>query len=512
MENETVELLHKIGIDEELEYDESIPILSNYLSAKVKQLSKHIWQLENDTYILTIDFNNKTYENITKPYEDIPSEGYIFDFHGNVIDEVKSKEIIKEDSSINVKPFIGFVPKTDYKFYWEFGNSELPNKNIILEGDSPYKTELIKNFIIELSNNDVPIVVIDAHHNFDDLEEYLPDKVSRSIKVPFKSRIKPDNRDEINSKILEKVGEKYQDLPDDIFDDVMRVASKKSFNTQFNSQDKHKDQINFNPFRRYLEYSDEGFVEESDASVARRFVMTCFNVFPEIKGGILKNLYMFTIKALGKHRNLNLKILKDELKYEKADNIIDILADLFEDDPFHNSGKFDWSYLNELSGKVKVIDISNYKKTTQKFVYDVILNDLWNYRITNGLWEFPFFVVLDDADNLDYSFNSIVYTILKDGSDYGWSIGLLINNLLDINSFNMLKSVEERIYFKPYPNSLEANYQSITLLEDNRKDWKDKLANLKDNQCVLTTHFLNNDEILLSPKPIVVDVRKYDKN
>jgi len=117
MENETIELLHKLGINEELEYDESIPILSNYLSSKVKQLSQHLWQFENDTYILTIDFSNKTYENITKPYEDMPSEGYIFDFHGNVIDEIKAKEFRNnEDPIINVRPFIGKVPGTDHNF------------------------------------------------------------------------------------------------------------------------------------------------------------------------------------------------------------------------------------------------------------------------------------------------------------------------------------------------------------------------------------------------------------
>ncbi len=513
MENETIELLHKLGINEELEYDESIPILSNYLSSKVKQLSQHLWQFENDTYILTIDFSNKTYENITKPYEDMPSEGYIFDFHGNVIDEIKAKEFRNnEDPIINVRPFIGTVPGTDHNFYWEFGNPQLDNKNIILEGDSPYKFELIKNFIIDLSNKNIPSVVIDANHNFDDLEELIPGKVSRSVKISAKSIEKPDNKDQINEKILKKVGEKYQDLPQEVYDNVMKVASKKSFNPNLNNDHKHKDKVNFNPFRRYLEYSEEGFVEESDSSVARRFVLTCFNIYPEIKSGVLKDLYIFTIKALAKHKNLNLKQLKNELKFEKADNIVDILNDLFEDDPFNNSGKFDWSYLNDLSGKVKIIDISSYKNSTQRFVYDVILNDLWNYRLMNGLWEFPFFIVLDDADNIDFSINSIMKTILDRGKEYGWSIAFLINGLLEENSFKMLNSIDDRIYFKSYANCIDSNYKSIKLLENSNKDWKNKLINLKEDESILTTHFIINDDVLLSPKPIVVKIPKAYKN
>ena len=68
----------------------------------------------------------------------------------------------------------------------------------------------------------------------------------------------------------------------------------------------------------------------------------------------------------------------------------------------------------------------------------------------NGLWEFPFFIVLDDADNIDFSINSIMKTILDRGKEYGWSIAFLINGLLEENSFKMLNSIDDRIYFKSY--------------------------------------------------------------
>ena len=61
---------------------------------------------------------------------------------------------------------------------------------------------MIKNFIIDLSNKNIPSVVIDANHNFDDLEELIPGKVSRSVKISAKSIEKPDNKDQINEKMV----------------------------------------------------------------------------------------------------------------------------------------------------------------------------------------------------------------------------------------------------------------------------------------------------------------------
>ena len=103
-------------------------------------------------------------------------------------------------------------------------------------------------------------------------------------------------------------------------------------------------------------------------------------------------------------------------------------------------------------------------------------------------------------------------TILDRGKEYGWSIAFLINGLLEENSFKMLNSIDDRIYFKSYANCIDSNYKSIKLLENSNKDWKNKLINLKEDESILTTHFIINDDVLLSPKPIVVKIPKAYKN
>ena len=135
MENETNQLLKSLHINEQLNYDESIPILENFSDSEVYELSPQIWHLENDTYILIIDFNSKTYKHLTKPYEDIESEGFIFNFHGEMIGEIsKNKSIKNSQEGYNIKLPVGKSILTNEEYYWKFANTDLKNYNIIIDG------------------------------------------------------------------------------------------------------------------------------------------------------------------------------------------------------------------------------------------------------------------------------------------------------------------------------------------------------------------------------------------
>ena len=130
MEHETNQLLGQLHINEVLEYDESIPILTEFMDAEVNELSPQLWHLESDTYILIIDFNSKTYKHLTKPYEDIESEGFIFNFHGEVIGEISQNQSFKNlQEEYNIKLNIGKSLTTGDIHYWEFANTNNKNYN-----------------------------------------------------------------------------------------------------------------------------------------------------------------------------------------------------------------------------------------------------------------------------------------------------------------------------------------------------------------------------------------------
>ncbi|OWT32628.1 hypothetical protein BGI41_06695 [Methanobrevibacter sp. 87.7] len=455
MENITTLMLKKIGIDEKVEFNETIPILKNYINKDFKELDDGIYIFEDSSYILTLDFNKREYSHILKPIDGFEAEGWIFDFQGNLINEISAEfeESVGINYLENVRPLFGTASGSDYKFYWEYGNPEFESQNIIIEGKaSPCKYCLVQNLIVDLSYNNIPSFIVDCNGQFNYLKDNLGDKYYKNVK-----------------------------------------------------------KVPFNPFKKFLRYSENDFVEEDNVHVAQRFISWCHQSFKSLNHKDLSLIYITIIKSLQKYKHFNLSKLKKELLNADGYKIIEKMNDLFEDDPFNGGATFDWSYLNDFSGKVKLVDLSSYGEITQKFVYDVILNDLWNYKLMEGLWEFPFFAVLDNAENINIRSNTIASKIIKKGNEYGWSIAFIIQNELNKDSLNELKNITDRIYFSPSLNTLNKISENISNLDDSQKDWKDKLSNLKENQCVLCTHSLLHKDTLLSPKPIVVDVSNYKK-
>ncbi len=497
MEHETNQLLGQLHINEVLEYDESIPILTEFMDAEVNELSPQLWHLESDTYILIIDFNSKTYKHLTKPYEDIESEGFIFNFHGEVIGEISQNQSFKNlQEEYNIKLNIGKSLTTGDIHYWEFANTNNKNYNIIIEGKpTKSKYHLTLNFIAELSKHNIPSIVIDTNNNFKDLDDLIPDKVSHGVIINSREKEHPDNKELVNANIVDKVTEKYKDLDDDVYKRVVEKASHKTFNTNKNVK-KTNPKLPFNPFKKYKIYSANGFTEEDNSSVARRFIRMIHNIYPDMAADALNELYFITIKSLEKYRNLNLSYLKNELDMIKADGILDSLKSLFEDEPFANGGKYDWSYLNEFTGKVKIIDLSPYSQSTQKFIYEVILYDLYNFKITEGFFDFPFFAVLDNSENINFMPHSIINEVLVKGREYGFSIALLIDGENNIKTLNRLNTVEDRIYFRPQEKSVDYIADLLENLDKRGKSWRDDLLNLEDDECIisLTNNRDNNDE------------------
>ncbi|WP_295723258.1 hypothetical protein [uncultured Methanobrevibacter sp.] len=491
MENETNQLLKSLHINEQLKYDESIPILENFKDAKVKELSSRIWHLESDTYILIIDFNDKTYKNLTKPYADIESEGYIFNFHGEMIGEISNNPSIKNSQAgYNIKLPVGKSPFKEEEYYWQFANTHQKNYNIIIEGkSSKSKYALLESFIVNLSRENIPSIIIDTNNHFKNLDNLLTDKLSRGVKLTPRQVNIPDNKEYVNANIIDKVTEKYKDLDSEVYKKVVEKASHKSFNTTKNIK-KANPKLPFNPFKKYSKYSLNGFTLEDNPSVARRFIRIVNNVY-DISPDELNELYFICLKSLEKYRHLNLDHLKNELDMIKADSILSSLKDLFVDEPFAKGGKYDWSFLNESTGKVKIIDLSQYTESTQKFIYDIILYDLYNFKITEGFFDFPFFTVLDNSQNINFSSNSIINKLLVNGKEYGFSIALLMDDERKIKT-STLNTIEDRIYFASDDESIDSIVEILDNLNENDSSWKNDLLNLDEDQYIVSVN-LNSD-------------------
>ena len=417
----------------------------------------------------------------------------------------ENQSIKNSQEGYNIKLPVGKSILTNEEYYWKFANTDLKNYNIIIDGKySSKKYSLLENFIIKLSKYNIPSIIIDTNNNFQNLDNLIPDKVSRGIVINPRQTNKPDNKEYVNANIVDKVTEKYKVLDSDVYKKVLKKASHKSFNTNKNTK-KFNPKLPFNPFKKYPVYSSKTYKLEDNTSVARRFIKIIDNIFSDLSSDELNELYFICLKSLEKYRNLNLSQLQNELNILKADNILSSLQDLFEDEPFTKGGKYDWSFLNDYTGKVKIIDLSPYEESTQKFIYDIILYDLYNFKITEGFFDFPFFTVLDNSQNINFSDNSIINKLLVKGKEYGFSFAFLTENIETIKSLN---SVEDRIYFTPNDNSLDYIVKLLDSIDDG-KSWKEDLLNLDDDECIISNYSKSSDGNLYL-KPDLLKLSKLD--
>ena len=127
------------------------------------------------------------------------------------------------------------------------------------------------------------------------------------------------------------------------------------------------------------------------------------------------------------------------------------------------------------------------------------------FKNTEGFFDFPFFTVLDNSQNINFSDNSIINKLLVKGKEYGFSFAFLTENIETIKSLN---SVEDRIYFTPNDNSLDYIVKLLDSIDDG-KSWKEDLLNLDDDECIISNYSKSSDGNLYL-KPDLLKLSKLD--
>ena len=117
-----------------------------------------------------------------------------------MIGEISKNQSIKNSQEgYNIKLPVGKSILTNEEYYWKFANTDLKNYNIIIDGKySSKKYSLLENFIIKLSKYNIPSIIIDTNNNFQNLDNLIPDKVSRGIVINPRQTNKPDNKEYVN--------------------------------------------------------------------------------------------------------------------------------------------------------------------------------------------------------------------------------------------------------------------------------------------------------------------------
>lgn len=429
----------------------------------------------------TINDINESENNSEREFEDNIHniDNYNDDNKGPTMDDdSKHVETPHKESEVITNPvielsdtraLIGTVDGSKHEIYWEFGNSKMGNRHLLIQGKSGQgKTYFIQRLIMELSKQKVPVIIIDYTDGF------RPDK--------------------LENEFINVLGENL----------VQHIVIK--------------DKFPLNPFKKYQNtLFDDVSIEEDNVDVATRFVSIIGSVYNQLGIQQRNAIYQAVLMGLDKNGVMDLKDLEQELINQDsavASNALSQLKVFIDKNPFDSVNDFDWSDINYPSSVVTVIQLTGINKDIQKIITEMILWDLWYYKTSNGGDEKqPFAVILDECQNLSFGNDSPCTKILQEGRKFGWSgwfATQFLKGKLDNNAINMLQNSEEQIYFNPPDNSVDTIAKTLTKDNADKKYWESKLSDLKKGQCIVYGHTVENNE-LKSSKPIVVNVSPLSK-
>lgn len=370
----------------------------------------------------------------------------------------KKENIPLED----VRPLIGYSRDYNEQIYWEFGNPNLANRHMFIQGKSGQgKTYFIQRMINELSMSNISTLIIDYTNGFTDAE----------LDVNLKKNL----GDKIKQHIVY-----VEDFP-------------------------------LNPFKRYNINIGGMSVPQKDVDVAGRFKSIIRSVY-NLGDQQLNAIYNAVINGLKHHGdNMDLEKLKDELNsdsIESARTAVSRLNQLLDVNPFNSDDSFDWSILDTNPGDVIIIQLTGLAKEIQKVVSEIILWDLWYYKEQNGSEKKPFAVVLDEAQNLDFTNSSPCGKILAEGRKFGWSAWFATQSSKSFKSdaLSKLGNVEEKIFFNPTSDSVSSIAKSFSYNNADKKKWEKELRSLNKGQCIVNAPLKGHDGELKHVNPIVVNV------
>ena len=105
---------------------------------------------------------------------------------------------VMESSMEGIRVLIGKDKRTNEEVYWEFGNKKLPNRHMLITGNSGTgKTYCIQALLLELSKKNVSSVIFDYTDGFTpsklekEFKDYLCDRVNKIILLQNKFPINP---------------------------------------------------------------------------------------------------------------------------------------------------------------------------------------------------------------------------------------------------------------------------------------------------------------------------------
>jgi DNA phosphorothioation-dependent restriction protein DptH len=340
---------------------------------------------------------------------------------------------------------IGRDTLTDEPVYWEYGHEKLPNRHLLVTGNSGTgKTYFIQAMLFELSKQGVSSVV------FDYTDGFTPNRLEK----PFVEYLGP------------------------------KIVQFSVYNKPFP----------VNPFTRYdIEVAGQ-FTKQSHIDVAER-LKSVFRAVYDLGEQQANAIYNAVKNGLERRGDaMSLPDLRRELeaissRIPNARTVLSKIQPLLDRNPFSSSGNGTWDELNMQAGTVFIVQLSGLTRDVQLTLTEIILWDAWYHRIRVGDKSKPFPVILDEAQNLDHSEHSPTAKILTEGRKFGWSgwfAAQFLKGQMKSDEIERLQQASQKVIFNPPETEIPDMASVIEPDHTKAKQWRARLARLQKGECVFS--------------------------
>ncbi|SIQ07690.1 DNA phosphorothioation-dependent restriction protein DptH [Bacillus cereus] len=356
------------------------------------------------------------------------------------------------------QPLIGI--ENNQEIYWEFYDSQLSNRHLIIGGRSGQgKTYFIQSLLRDLSRSNQSAVVLDYSSSY--------------------------TRTQLDPVFLEDVGNRFRE----------RIVYHEGFP--------------INPFLR-REKEVAGVVgKEKPTEVARRVVdvfAAVYNSFgPQQKSALYeavkRGIERYDDKMKMEHL---LEILEELDGYANSvlSSITTRIVQFVDIDPFDYESRNQWEEYFSPGGNITIIQLAGYDQDEiKRLMTEFILWDLWYYT-QNGTKDKPIPVVLDEAQNLDFSDGSPSAKILREGRKFGWSAWFATQtfNNFSKDELSILDNAGTKVYFNPAESEVRVLASRIG------NATPEELRMLQKGQCLVLGQFMQRNQTLSKPMYHIVKV------
>lgn len=375
-------------------------------------------------------------------------------------DEVRIGDSEKSRSVSEVRILLGEEMRTKEKYYWEFGNKNLNNRHLLINGNSGCgKTYCIQGLLMSAAMQGISSVVFDYTGGF--------------------------TEDKLDPVFLNQMGDRIK----------QRVV--------------YIEGIPINPFKKGTVRVGSKDYPEKDVSVASRIAEIFTNVY---KFGAQQNsaVYSAVVNGLSKNgEHMTFRDMADELEEAKADTVVSKIRPFIDLDPFVQGEDFGWEHIrDDKDGIVYVIQLDGYDRGVQVLLTELLLWDIWNFSVKTGDESKPFILVMDEAQNLSHGEKSPSAKILTEGRKFGisgWYATQFMKPQLSDDEIQRLQQAGQKLYFCPPDDGVMAVAKNIASNNQDSKDWAERLKKLKKGECVTCGNMIKNDRwVKYEPKVLKV--------